>query len=236
MKRLARILFFVILVINMSVFADRSSFRDYDADYYLDEGKLLFKLRPIYANVSGNQKGFENFNSTSRKPGDLIKNGYGFDTATTYFLTDYIAAELSAGLIYFKSKKATVKDTASFFGNPNVQTSKGSNIWMVPVSGTLQYHVAPFGAIRPYLGLGLHGTYVYSRSKEFSVGNGAGAVLQAGIDFVSRDDTLITLDVRQYSLESKINYKSSFTGLNRDFSTKAKWNPIVISLGFGFVF
>lgn len=236
MKLLARILFFVILIFNISALADRSSFRDYDADYYLDEGKLLFKLRPLFSNVSGDQKGFEKFNSTTKKPGDLIKNGYGFDTATTYFLTDYIAAELSAGVIYFKTKKATVRDTANFFGNTNAAIGKGLNIWMVPVSGTLQYHIAPYGAIRPYLGVGVHGTYVYSRSKEFSVGNGAGAVLQGGIDFVARDDTLITLDVRRYSLESKINYKSNITGLDKDFSTKARWNPIVVSLGFGFVF
>lgn len=47
---------------------------------------------------------------------------------------------------------------------------------------TAQYRVAPFGAIRPYVGGGLNGTYMYARSKAIKVNSGFGPVLQVGVD------------------------------------------------------
>lgn len=238
MKLLSKILFFGIFLTSAVAFADSERFRDYDSDYYLDEGKLLFKLRPLFSHVQSKQKGLDSVSSNpnAKKPGDLIENGYGFDTSTTYFFSDHIAAELSAGVTYYKTKKSALTEIASLFGNNSAQVGKKNDVWMIPVSGTLQYHVAPFGAIRPYLGAGAYGMYAYTRSKSFSIENGFGAVFQAGADFVARDDTLITLDVRSYLFESKINYKKEFTGRDSEFSSKVKWNPVVVSLGFGFVF
>lgn len=239
MRILNKFLFCIIIAASTSAFADNDRFRDYDADYYLDEGKLLFKLRPLYSIVEAKQKDLDRLSSSNpsaKKPSDLVENGYGFDTTSTYFLADHIAAELSAGVTYYKTKRNSLRETANLFGNNNATVGKKSDLWMVPVSATLQYHIAPFGALRPYLGVGAHGTYVYSRAKEFSVNSGFGAVFQGGVDFVARDDTLITLDVRGYTFESKINYKKEFTGTGQDFSSKVKWNPVVISLGFGFIF
>lgn len=242
MKLLGKILFLAILMTNTSVFADNDSnkerFKDYDSSYYLDEGKLLFKFRPLFSYVNAKQSGIDKLtanNPSAKKPGDIINNGFGFDTSTTYFFADHLATELSIGVTYYKAKKQAFSDMAVLFGNSNVKVGKKIDIFMVPVSGTIQYHIAPFGAVRPYIGAGIHGTYAYSRAKEYSIESGVGGVIQAGVDFVSRDDTLITLDVRGYSLESKLNYKKEFTG-GKEYSTKVKWNPVVVALGFGFIF
>lgn len=238
MKLFNKIIFLAIMLAAGVAFADEDRFRDYDADYYLDEGKLLFKIRPFYSNTRAKQKSInlESNVAGTRRPGSLVENGYGFDTATTYFFSDYIAAELAVGVGYYKTKRSALNDILVNFGGPNRGVGKKTDIWMFPASGTLQYHIAPFGAIRPYVGLGVHGTYLYSRAKEFSVDNGTGLVFQAGCDFVARDDTFITLDVRGYTLESKINYRKEFTGRDREISSKVKWNPMTVALGFGFIF
>ena len=58
-------------------------------------------------------------------------------------------------------------------------------------------------------------------------------VLQAGIDFVSKDDTIFTFDVRQFFLKSKVTFKSGFLNAPSVNST-VNWNPLVISAGVGF--
>ena len=238
MKLLNKITFFAMIVFCSTALANSDRYKDYDADYYLDEGKLLFKIRPFYSNTRAKQSDFGvvSNDSSARKPGALIEHGYGFDTATTYFFSDYIAAELSVGVTYYKTKRSALNDVLANFGRSREGAGKKVDIWMFPASGTLQYHIAPFGAIRPFIGAGVHGTYLYTRAKEFGVNNGTGFVFQAGVDFVARDDTFITLDVRAYTLETKINYRREFTGRDRELSTKVKWNPTVISLGFGFIF
>lgn len=241
MKLINKILFLGIILIGSIAVADNNSdkFRDYDADYYLNEGKLLFKIRPSYTNTNAKQKkisGLPDSIPSLKATDSLVKNGYGFDTAATYFLSDHIAAELSVGVSYYKTKKSALNDILVSLNNTQIKASKKNDIWMFPALGSLQYHIAPFGAIRPYIGAGIHGTYLYTRSKSFSLNNGSGWLLQGGCDFVARDDTFITLDVRWYSLETKINYKKEFTGLDNNISSKVKWNPISFSIGFGFIF
>lgn len=239
MKFLKTIICISILAVSSSVLAheDYDRFRDYDADYYDDEGKLLFKIRPFFANIEGKQSSFP-----ARNPGadtkikDLVENGYGFDTATTYFFTDNFAVELALGVTFIRVKTSALNSIEANFGNGTGSAGKENHIWMFPLSAAVQYHVAPFGAVRPYVGLGVHGTHAYTRSKAFSVENGTGVVVQAGIDFVARDDTFFTLDIRHMAFESKIKYKEALLGTGRSATSKVKWNPTFFSLGFGFIF
>jgi len=214
---------------------------DYDADYYEDEGALLFKVRAFYTSLSGKMKNLPNGNLNTEKPGALSQHGYGFDTATTYFFTDNIAAELSLGISTLRVKKNTLLKASLFLGDGTGTTGKNNDIFWVPLAATVQYHVAPFGAIRPYIGGGYSGSYMHTNSKAIKVANGHGPVVQAGVDFVSKDDTLFTFDVRQYFLKSKVTFKKGFLrpggGTNaNDINSKVDWNPLVISAGFGFKF
>ena len=166
--------------------------------------------------------------------------GYGVDTATTYFFTDNIAAELSLGIGIMRVKSSSLSKAALSLGDGTGVAGKNNQIIIVPAAGTIQYHVAPFGAIRPYVGGGIHGTYMYTRSKAIKVSTGYGPVAQIGVDFISKDDTLFTFDIRKYFLKSNVTFKKGFLGPNNaavtDVRSKVDWSPLVISAGFGFRF
>jgi outer membrane protein len=211
---------------------------DYYANYYEDEGSLLFKIRGFY--VATNSK-INNFspsspNPNASKPSSLANSGYGFDTAMTIFVTNNIAAEISLGFGFYKTKSSDLSTVAVAYGNPNAATGKRNQIFMFPVTFTAQYHIAPFGAIRPYVGAGLSGTYMYTRSHAIKATSGFGPVLQTGMDFVAKDDTLFNLDIKQYFLKSKVTFKKGFLGTNKDVTSKVTLNPLVISAGIGFKF
>ena len=213
---------------------------DYYANYYEDEGDLLFKIRGFYLNTSSKPKNFPASVATKEKPGTLVQVGYGVDTATTYFFTDNIAAELSLGIGIMRVKSSSLSKAALSLGDGTGVAGKNNQIIMVPAAGTIQYHVAPFGAIRPYVGGGIHGTYMYTRSKAIKVSTGYGPVAQIGVDFISKDDPLFTFDIRKYFLKSNVTFKKGFLGPNNaavtDVRSKVDWSPLVISAGFGFRF
>lgn len=207
----------------------------YDEDYY-KEGRLLFKVRGHGIITEGKQKGLPT--PTSATPvsvGSLVKNGYGADTATTIFFNDNIAAELSLGVDVMGVKTTTMSSIANNYNGTLSTGYKRKNLFMVPLTLTGQYHIAPFGAVRPYVGAGYHGAYVFSKIREFKASNSHGFVAQIGVDFVAKDDTLINIDVRQFLRTTKVTYKSSVTGGN-NVTSKVKLNPLVISAGIGFMF
>ena len=213
---------------------DTNNDDDYDSSYYEDEGRLLFKVRGAGVITQGKQKKLPPPTvSNPTSVGGLVSNGFGADTATAIFFNDNIAVELSLGFYLLRNKAITVTNVASNYGSTNAP-GKRKDIYMIPLSVAPQFHIAPFGAIRPYIGGGVTGAYIFTRSKEFKVKNSWGVFAQAGIDFVAKDDTLITLDVRQYYLKTKVNYKASFIPPPPSVSSSATLNPLIISVGFGF--
>ena len=208
-----------------------------DVDYYEDEGRLLFKARIHGLLSNGKQKGFsatKNQVSNPQKVGRLVQNGYGGDAATTIFFNDNIASELSLGLSVLKVKYTSVKNVGINYNAKTDNLGKKKDIYMIPLTLTGQYHIAPFGAIRPYVGLGYHGAYIINKCKAFNIKNGHGFVAQAGIDFVAKDDTIINLDIKQYLLNTKVTYQESF--IKPPVTSKVKINPLLISVGIGFKF
>ncbi len=225
-----------ILVLFAILFTFNAAASEYKNDYYEDEGDLLFKIRGFYLNTSAKLSKLPASVSNSPKPKSFAQNGYGFDTATTYFFTENIAAELSLGFGLIRVKKSALNEASESFGNGSGEAGKNNEIFYIPASATAQYHIAPFGAIRPYVGGGYHGAFMHSRSKAIKVSTGHGAVLQAGIDFISKDDMIFTFDVRQFFLKSKIKFKKGFLGSASDVASTVEWNPLVISAGIGFKF
>lgn len=211
----------------------------YYNNYYEDEGDLLFKLRGFYASVSSKPKSFSDAYKDTQKPGSLVSVSFGADAALTYFFADNIAAELSTGIGLMRVKNSALSTAASSFGDGTGTLGKNNNIYMVPVTATLQYHVAPFGAIRPYVGGGYHGTYMYTSSRALKTSSGHGPVAQLGVDFIAKDDTFFTIDVRQYFLKSNVTFKKDLLTGNQngpDVSSKVSWNPLIVSVGVGFKF
>jgi len=206
--------------------------------YDPDEGQLLFKVRGFYSHLSTSIKDLPESKKDSEPPKSLVKSGYGLDTASTIFFTDNIATELSLGVNLLNIKDSELQKFTTAFGNGKGVVGKKNEIFMIPLTATLQYHIAPFGGIRPYVGGGYHASYMYTRSKSMNPLHGHGPVAQVGVDFVAKDDTLITFDVRQYFLPSKVIFKKELLSptATSGISGKVKWNPLIVSLGFGFKF
>ncbi|NRB11013.1 MAG: hypothetical protein HRU35_05340 [Rickettsiaceae bacterium] len=239
--------FFLVVLIFMTngvVNAALANKNDYDADYYENEGPMLFKVRPYYSEVRAKHENLPPpINPGQNTPSALINHGYGVDTSTSFFFTDYIAAESSLGIVSYKVKSATLLDIFNNYGTGTATISSSNDVYVIPVAGALQFHPLPFGGISPYVGLGYQGSYPLSRAKEFKLRASHGLMVQAGVDLIGRDDKMFTLDIRQYYSRSKISYRRQFlnpgndsSGTLEDIKTKIKWDPIIFSVGFGFRF
>ncbi|MGV2432784.1 MAG UNVERIFIED_CONTAM: OmpW family protein [Rickettsiaceae bacterium] len=166
----------------------------------------------------------------------FFTNGYGLTGASTVFFTDHVAAELSAGVYVLRTSNSAINNAQYNYGNSGTQM-KRKDVYGVPLDLTLQFHVAPFGAIRPYVGAGYNGTYMYVQSRQFKIGHTHGPVLQAGLDFVMNDDSVINIDVKRYSWSPKVTYTDGFLGARTGAkSGRVKFEPVVVSLGFGLKF
>ncbi len=210
---------------------------DYDSNYYAAEGSILFKIRGSAIMAKSKNKGLPapTSGAAPKDPGHLVANGYGIEGATTVFFTDNLGAELGLGFMVYRTSKSAIAAIGNNYSTgPSI--GKRQDIYAVPLTLTAQFLPAPFGPVRPYIGLGGHATYMFSKNKAFTIGNAYGYVVQVGVDFVLRDDTMINFDIKQYGLEPKVTYKDGFLGAGKQFSSKLKINPVVISLGLGFKF
>lgn len=208
---------------------------DHDLDYYEDEGRLLFKLKLFGIKASASQTKLPKpANPNPVKVERLTNYGFGGETSTTIFFHDMIATELSLGVSLFQVNKTSINNIATnYLGTASER--KGKYLFTFPLTFTLQYHIAPFGAIRPYIGGGYHVAYTYTKIKDFKIHNGHGAVFQGGIDFVAKDNTVLNLDIKQYFLTTKLTYNGQITA-NKEIISKLKINPLAFAVGIGFMF
>eukprot|EP01012_Entosiphon_sulcatum_P060165 TRINITY_DN84977_c0_g1_i1.p1 TRINITY_DN84977_c0_g1~~TRINITY_DN84977_c0_g1_i1.p1 ORF type:complete len:222 (-),score=44.34 TRINITY_DN84977_c0_g1_i1:76-741(-) len=145
----------------------------------------------------------------------------------TYFFTKNIAAELILG-----TTPHDVKTT----GAANLDLGK---TWLLPPTLTLQYHFAPEGKIRPYIGAGVNYTIFYGQDGEKSpvtkveYDNGFGWALQAGVDIPLDDHWALNVDVKQIFLSTTAKvYGVLPTAIKADVDI----NPLLVGFGIGYRF
>lgn len=241
-----------ILWLSTSSFAAKKNLDDDydDTDFYKPEGTLILRVKASGLMTKAKNKSLPtdpytvntrkaaqaNYNSPV-KVGSLISNGYGIDTAATMFFGDNFAGEIGAGLTMYRTSSGALSAIGNNYAKKDkALSSKRRNVYAIPLTIALQYHVAPFGAVRPYLGGGLQYTYALSKSQQFNIGSAGGYLLQAGVDFAMTDATVISLDVKHYKFQPKVTYKSSFLGGEPSVSSRLKINPVVVSVGMGWKF
>ncbi len=216
---------------------DDSNDYDYNSSFYQQEGRILFKVRAQAIMTNAKQKNLPTPTSSDGKAspaanGHFLANGYGAEAATTLFFSDYVAAELGLGVSNFKVSQTAVNNVGYNYKDLPTQGKRHSIIALQ--AGLIpQVHLAPFGAIRPYVGFGYSGAYFRSKAKEYKIKNTAGPVAQVGVDFVLNDDTMICFDVKKYWMNPRLNYSKSYAN---DVKAKLPMNPVVVSLGFGYKF
>jgi outer membrane protein W len=225
-----------LLASSVQAKSDMPEGNDYESNYYASEGSILFKLRAMGIISKSKAK---NFPPQKAKPamgfGHFITNGYGFEGTTTVFFTDNIGAELGLGVTVFKTSSSAQRAAQHNYGSGFIPM-KRKDVYGIPLSLMAQYHIAPFGAIDPYVGLGYQGVYFFTKSREYKLGNAHGPAFQVGLDFKLRDDTVFNIDVKRYNLQPKLTYSQTFLGRNPPVSGKVKIDPIIVSVGLGLKF
>jgi outer membrane protein len=136
--------------------------------------------------------------------GVSVDTAYAPEIDFTYMLTNNIGLELIA---------ATTKHSATGRSGTPAAVGKLLDTWVLPPTLTLQYHFAPDGGFRPYVGAGLNYTIFYkeraSGSLEAAVGqtdvslsDSFGWALQAGADIPLNDSVFLNFDVKYIDMDT----------------------------------
>ncbi|MCP5369123.1 MAG: OmpW family protein [Rickettsiaceae bacterium] len=205
--------------------------------YYQDEGQILFKFKGVFYQTSSTKTPFSTSLGTATSTKNIFSLGYGAEGSVTYFYSSNIAGELSAGVNILKLRSSQINAIAQAIGTNSAVMDK-KKVTAIPISAILQYHIAPYGGIRPYIGAGYSGSFLTTRSKHVSVESGHGPVFQLGVDLVSRSDNYVSLELKQYFLKTKVTLEQALLDATNQTLpktvSKVKLNPTTISLGFGF--
>ncbi len=151
----------------------------------------------------------------------------------TYMLADHIGAEL-----ILATTKHSVSGRGTLSGLGNV-----AHAWVLPPTLTLQYHLAPKGKVRPYVGAGVNYTFFYSEDASDSLENAIGSTrvdmddsfgyaLQAGVDIDLTDRVFLNLDVKYIDIDTTARLRTG-AAINR---VAVSIDPIVAGIGLGMRF
>ena len=236
---------------SASVHANR--YADYGSSFYEDEGRVTFKVKLGYMLLKGKQTGLPDVPATTlpalmQDTTQLLNNGFDLQGSTTLFFHDRVGLEFSVGFQQLRITDQTVANIGTNYsgraGDGTTQSTRGTttgyNIYGIPLSATLQFHIAPFAGIRPYVGVGGYFHYLFSKSPEFATSNAQGLIAQVGVDFVAKDDAIISLEVKKYFL-GKINVtytpgRGQLISPSSVVTSTVNADPLIISLGIGFKF
>jgi len=135
----------------------------------------------------------------------------------SYFLTNNLALEL-----ILATREHDVTSNAAPVGS----------VSLLPPTLTLQYHFAPTGNVRPYIGAGLN----YTRFYDIKLGNGTltvdrssfGPALQLGVDIQLNKRFFLNLDLKKIWIDTDV--KAVGTGA---LAANLKINPVIFGVGIG---
>lgn len=195
-----------------------------------EAGDVLVRLRGIVVSPT-EQSGpvLPAFPTGSVGVGDSVMPEVDF----TYMLSDHIGAEL-----ILATTKHAVSGRDSLSGLGDV-----ADTWVLPPTLTLQYHLAPKGKVRPYVGAGINYTIFYSEdasdSLEKAIGStrvdmddSFGYALQAGVDIDLSDRVFLNLDVKYIDIDTTARLRTG-AAINR---VDVSIDPIVAGVGLGMRF
>ncbi|MDX1923745.1 MAG: OmpW family outer membrane protein [Rickettsiaceae bacterium] len=204
---------------------------------------MVLKFRGIFNSINGKQSGlpapYTNYskeNPHTKNVSKLFSTAVGGEASFEIFWNDFIAGEFTSGATNYRQKATIIRNVTTSYNNNPAKLPKARDMVAIPSSVAIQYHVAPYGAIRPYVGGGYHYTFMLSRTSNYKINNSSGPVLQMGVDLVFKDDTYLNLDVKRYMLKTKIKYNQSFAtdAAGNQIISSVKYDPIAIGVGFGF--
>lgn len=205
--------------------------------FFNEDTTIVGKIRGMYVNTSSKLDGLPKAISDNPvKVSPLFEMGMGVEVAADIFFSEHFALEAGTGLTLLRSKKTSLNELGNNYNS--TFDKKKKDLYTIPTFVTFQYHLAPYGAIRPYVGAGYHYTFMQSKNSHYKISHANGFVAQAGVDFVFTDDSYMNFDIKYYNLETKLKFKKDYI-LGADgnmITSKMKVNPIYVGIGYGMKF
>ena len=197
-----------------------------------EKGDTLIRVRGIMVAPNESSSGIT---QTFPNEGVKVNNSVMPEIDFTYMLTKHVGAELIV---------ATTKHSASGKTGTTGSIGRLASTWVLPPTLTLQYHFAPDGPIRPYVGAGVNYTIFYSEDAssglEAAVGktkvhmkDSFGWALQAGVDVPITERVFVNLDVKYIDMDTTARLTTTAIGTQH---TRIHLDPLVFGLGVGMRF
>ncbi len=198
------------------------------------QGDLIVRARAI--NVMPQEKSGPILPGTTTSPNISANKVSVNDTLTpevdfTYMVSDNIGLEAIAG---------TSRHTVSGVG-PAIGGAKLVETNVLPPTVTLQYHMAPEGSFRPYVGVGVnYSTFFNTKAQSDLVGvagatkvkmkDSFGWAAQVGFDVPLNDKFFLNFDAKYIDISTKATLHTTNLGVQ---TVKVDLNPIVLGVGVG---
>lgn len=189
------------------------------------EGPWLVRVRAVNLQSANGNDAKLTSTLTSLKAGEAsINDKWLPEVDISYFFTPNIAAEL---ILTYPQKQ-----TLSIGGLGAVGTFKH-----LPPTLSAQYHFAPTGTVRPYVGLGVNFTNISSVHWNSNVAalnlnlkrNSFGLAAQIGADFEISKGLYLNVDIKKVQIATTVQAGGADVG-------KFKVDPVLASVGLGMRF
>ena len=162
-----------------------------------------------------------------------VNNSVMPEVDITKMVSDNIGFELIA---------ATTKHTASGVTGVTGGIGKLASTWVLPPTLTAQYHFAPSGKVRPYVGAGVNYTLFHSEKATNAFEAAAGQTNvkmkssfgwagQVGVDIDLNERMFLNLDVKYIDIDTRATLVTTNLGTQ---SVKVSLDPLVFGVGVGF--
>lgn len=194
-----------------------------------EQGDILLRVRGI--NVMPNE---DSGSILPAFPGEevSVNNSFMPEVDITYMATNHIGFELIA---------ATTKHSASGKTGTTGGIGRLASTWVLPPTLTAQYHFAPEGKVRPYVGAGINYTVFWNEDAtnalEAAVGptsvrlsDSFGWAAQVGVDIPLNDNVFLNLDVKYIDIDTTARLNTTAAGTQR---VRINLDPLVVGIGLG---
>lgn len=196
---------------------------------FAEQGDWLLRARAI--NVIPNESSSDILPAF---PGEdvSVDNSVMPEFDITYMATDNIGFELIA---------AVTQHTATGQKGTTAALGPLANTWVLPPTLTVQYHFAPEGKVRPYVGAGVNYTIFFaedaSNALEGAIGptdvnldDSFGFALQAGIDVELNERVFLNFDIKYIDMDTTARFSPTAIGPQ---TVDISLDPLVIGVGVG---
>lgn len=193
--------------------------------YSEDEGKWVAYIRAggaFYGSKDEYKLNSVPFEVEQNK--DRLGTTVSIEGEISYFVSDHFSF---SGSIGYHPQQATSDTWTITQNNEETEMRDTGKLSLLPMALLARYHMAPYGALRPYIGAGVHYTHPLDSYKLGKTDPSTGLVLNAGTDWWWSQDWGVSFDAKKYFMSIDRDLGALGIPLKQELTA----DPLVISAG-----